>query len=406
MGNEEEEVTNQTLELMVVGDLLLGAPEAEPYFDKVRSTLKSADVAVGQVEWPHTNRGQVCAAELPAPAADPRHLGAVQRAGFSIATLASNHMFDQGPNGVLDTLAELEQLGIAQVGAGRTLDEARKPAIVEANGVRLGVLAYNCVGPRESWATPVKAGTAYIQIMTHYELEYASPGSRPAEFSFPHPEHLEAMEDDIRKLKSDVDVVLVVQHKGMIRIPSKLALYERQISRAAIDAGADIVVGHHAHILQGIEVYKGCPIYHGVNHFVAVYADQKSGHTTSNGINMHDRHYFRKSMREPPPADRDPNSNFRYAPESRNTMIATCELSRDGVKRAGFVPCWINLQEQPEPVGPQDVRGQEVYEYVKKITKDLGVELKFEWRGDRVYFLDKNSRSHTQIDFPQIPLRR
>ena len=70
------------INLMVVGDILLGAPEAERYFDKVRSTFNRADVVVGQVEWPHTRRGQVCSSDMPAPAADPDHLRAVKNAGF------------------------------------------------------------------------------------------------------------------------------------------------------------------------------------------------------------------------------------------------------------------------------------------------------------------------------------
>jgi poly-gamma-glutamate capsule biosynthesis protein CapA/YwtB (metallophosphatase superfamily) len=381
------------LDLMVVGDILLGAPEAEPYFDKVRSIFHRADVVVGQVEWPHTRRGQVCSSDMPAPAADPDHLKAVKNAGLDIATLASNHMFDQGPFGLADTVSGLTELGIATVGAGANIAEARKPAILEKNGVTVGVLAYNCVGPRESWATAVKAGTAHIHVMTHYELEYASPGSRPAEFSFPHPDHVEAMENDIRQLKSLVDVVVVVFHKGMVRIPVKLAHYERQVSRAAIDAGADAVVGHHAHILRGVEVYKGRPIYHGVNHFVAVYADPKNATMAPGGINMHDRHAFRKAFREPAPNDRDPNSNFRYAPESRHTMIAAMKLTKNGVETAGFIPCWINLEEQPEPFGQGDARGAEVVSYISEITRGIGSDAEFTWQGDRVVFLDaKGSR--------------
>jgi poly-gamma-glutamate synthesis protein (capsule biosynthesis protein) len=84
--------------------------------------------------------------------------------GFRIATLASNHTFDQGPFGVTDTVDELHRLGLETAGAGATLDAARCPAIVEADGVTVGVLSYNAVGPRESWATSVKAGAAYVRI--------------------------------------------------------------------------------------------------------------------------------------------------------------------------------------------------------------------------------------------------
>jgi hypothetical protein len=392
-------MVDKTLEidLMVVGDILLGAPEAEPLFDKARGLLKQGDVVVGQVEWPHTRRGQPSSTDFPAPAADPEHLKAFKYAGFNVATVASNHMFDQGQNGVEDTLATLKELGIAAAGAGMNIAEARKPAVVEKNGVKVGVLAYNCIGPRESWATPVKAGTAHIHIMTHYELEYASPGSRPAEFSFPHPDHVEEMEKDIRELRKRVDVVVVVFHKGMVRVPVKLAHYERTICRAAIDAGADAVLGHHAHVLRGVEVYKGCPIYHGINHFIVSYADASRAQVTTTGVNLHDRHVFRKAFREPSPNDRDPNSNFRFAVEARNTMIATLKLSKKGVERAGFIPCWINQEEQPQPFGKDEPRGQEVVKYVEDITRGIGSDTTFEWEGkDRVVFFDRKTHQQSR----------
>lgn len=380
------------VDLMVVGDILLGAPNAESLFDKARNVLKQGDVVLGQVEWPHTRRGQPSSTDMPAPAADPDHLKALKHAGFHIATVASNHMFDQGQNGVEDTLGGLKELGIATVGAGMNIAEARKPAIVEKNGVKVGVLAYNCVGPRESWATPVKAGTAHIHIMTHYELEYASPGSRPAEFSFPHPDHVEAMEEDIQELRKQADVVVVVFHKGMVRIPVKIAHYERTICRAAIDAGADAVLGHHAHVLRGVEVYKGRPIYHGINHFIVSYADPSRARVTASGVNMHDRHAFRKAFRAPAPNDRDPNSNFRFASEARNTMIATLKLSKQGVLKAGFIPCWINQEEQPQPFGKDDARGQEVMSYVTEITRAIGSDATLAWEGDFcVVFMDRDT---------------
>ena len=130
----------------------------------------------------------------------PRTSPALRELGFDIATVASNHTFDQGPFGVLDTIEGLRELGIATTGAGMTLAEARTPAIVEASGLRIGVLAYNAVGPRESWATGVKAGTAFVRISQHYEVEGASPGSPPTEFTSPDYETLEAMQADVRAL--------------------------------------------------------------------------------------------------------------------------------------------------------------------------------------------------------------
>ena len=119
------------------------------------------------------------------PPADPDHLAALKRANFHITTLAGNHMFDQGAAGVEDTIATLHSQSIATTGAGMNLEEARRPAIIARGGVRFGVLSYNCVGPRDSWATHKKAGVAYVHVLTHYELNYATPGGPPRR----HPQH-------------------------------------------------------------------------------------------------------------------------------------------------------------------------------------------------------------------------
>ena len=79
-------------------------------------------------------------------------------AGFSVVTLAGNHIADGGPQGIEDTLRALDALGIPAVGAGRDLAESRRPVVLEAGGVTVGILSYNCVGPKESWARPSKAG--------------------------------------------------------------------------------------------------------------------------------------------------------------------------------------------------------------------------------------------------------
>ena len=259
------------LELAYIGDLILQAPNAIGYFDYCRDALAGADVRVAQVEWPHTERGQVSAVYIPAPGSPPENLEALREVGVDVATLASNHAFDQGPFGVLDTLSGLRALGILTAGTGSSAPEARRPAVLERDGLRLGFLSYNAVGPIESWATAVKAGAAPVHVMSHYEFPLASPGSPPTEYTFVETESLAAMQADIESLRASVDVLSVSLHKGLGFVHAQLAQYERPLARAAIDAGADIVIGHHAHMLRGVEVYRGRPIFHGINHFVTAY---------------------------------------------------------------------------------------------------------------------------------------
>ena len=129
------------LTLQMAGDLILDEPNPDALFDLARHQLHACDVLVGHIEVPHTARGIETHFDVPAPASDPSHLAALQRAGFDVATLAGNHIADAGPNGVEDTIAELRRLGIATTGAGMNLTEARQPAIVQRKGLRLGFLS-------------------------------------------------------------------------------------------------------------------------------------------------------------------------------------------------------------------------------------------------------------------------
>jgi hypothetical protein len=378
-------------ELVFVGDLILDAPDPISYFARCREAI-AGDVAVAQVEWPHTDRGQVCALEVPAPGAPPDNLAALRELGFEIATVASNHTFDQGPFGVLDTIDGLRSLGIATTGAGMTLTAARVPAIVEAAGLRIGVLAYNAVGPRESWATGVKAGAAFVRISQHYEVEGASPGSPATEFTAPDYETLEAMQADVRALAAEVDIVAVSFHKGVAFVRAELAQYERPLARAAIDAGADVVIGHHAHILKGVEVYRDRPIYHGINHFVVAYSPESSPANPETAARrpIPGRSPIFKQIGEP---DRTV-LNFPYRREARHTIVARVSVDGDGVVAAGFVPCWIDEEARPVAHG-DDEQGRETFDYLAAITREAGLATELRWRGGRGVFYERGSTAQT-----------
>ncbi len=119
------------MKIFLVGDLILDEPNPNLLFDGVKEILKTADILVGHVEVPHTNRGKDSHFDIPAPPANPEHLEALKNAGFHGVTLAGNHFFDAGKGGVEDTISKLHSLGIKTTGAGMNLDEARKPAIFE-----------------------------------------------------------------------------------------------------------------------------------------------------------------------------------------------------------------------------------------------------------------------------------
>jgi poly-gamma-glutamate capsule biosynthesis protein CapA/YwtB (metallophosphatase superfamily) len=381
-------LSKQKIEILFTGDLVLGTPEPEHLFRHSLPIFEKADLVVGHVELPHTERPSVVyGLTTPADALPTSRLSALKSAHIGVATLAGNHIFDSGPNGIEDTIAALRSLDIPSTGAAMTLEEARKPAIVERQGIRIGVLSYNCVGPKLSWAAPNKAGAAYIEVVTQYALDYESPGGPPgATYSFAEPTTSEAMQADILALRSDVDIVAVAFHKGIGHVSAAVAMYEKQVARAAIDAGADIVVGHHAHMPRGVETYKGKPIFHGLSNYVTV-TKQLSVDASENKNPV--RMAWAKRRREMFGFEPDPNyPNYPFHPESKNTMIAVCEVDVTGVIRAGFIPCWIEPDGSPRPLadGP---KGREVAEHFAALNEKANLKSELWWDDGRVVFLDR-----------------
>jgi poly-gamma-glutamate capsule biosynthesis protein CapA/YwtB (metallophosphatase superfamily) len=366
------------MRLLIVGDLILDEPDPDSFFEPSRELLRSADLLIGHVEVPHTARGAPSSVDIPAPPADPAHLSALAGAGVGVATLAGNHLFDSGPNGVEDTIAGLHRLGIATAGAGMTVAEARRPAVVDAAGLSVGVLSYNCVGPRESRATSRKAGAAALDVLTHYELDYAGPGGPPSVYTFVTPESLDALRADVLALRESVDVLVVAFHKGIGHVPVTVHAYERELGRTAIDCGADVVVGHHAHILRGIEIYRGRPVFHGLGNFVTVTHALTPGDATAAELDAWSQRRRELFGFAPDPA----MPFYPFHPESRNTIVADCSIE-GGKVDAAFIPCWIDDRGRPVPVA-RDGRGDEVAAYVEQITAEAGFETSFGWDGRRV----------------------
>ncbi|MGW5386681.1 CapA family protein [Nocardia sp. NPDC003963] len=369
-----------TCTILAVGDLVLDEPGPESYFAPSARLLRAADIAIGHIEVPHSTSTVQASTDVPAPPADPKALEAVTDAGFDIVTLAGNHLYDVGTEGVLDTIRYSRAAGLKTAGGGANLAAAREPAVHEAAGWRVGVLSYNCVGPRVSWAASQKAGAAYVNVLTHYELESATPGGPPTVYTFVAPDSLAQMKSDIRALRAEVDIVVVALHKGIGHTPAVLADYESPLAQSAVDAGADMVIGHHAHIMRGIEMYRGKPIFHGLGNFVTV-----TRALTPVGGDSAERRAWAARRQQMFGFVPDPDMpSYPFHPESRNTAIASCTFGPDGTLRAGFVPCWIDDDARPVPLAPGDPRGIEVADYIEKITRAAGFDTLFRHDTDLV----------------------
>src|SRR6202012_2271507 len=167
-----------------------------------------------------------------------------------------------------DTLAAARRAGIALIGAGADIGAARAPVVLERAGRGVGFLGYASVVPGGYAAGPAKPGVAPLRATTFYQQVDWQPGTPPKILTFPEPADMDALVADIKALRPQVDVLIVSVHWGVHFEPQTIADYQYAYAHAAIDAGADAVLGHHAHLLKGVEVYRGKPVIYSLNNFL------------------------------------------------------------------------------------------------------------------------------------------
>jgi len=234
--------------IAVVGDTMLDASAAqvmkrEGYdyaFAGSAPLYADSEIVLANLEGPLTSRGDKADKKYTfrSPAAVAT---ALKAAGINAVTLANNHSLDYGEPGLSDTIKALKASGIGYFGAGENRHAAREALIMKVGGVRIGMLGYSLTFPEEFWAGESRAGTAFG--------------------------HRQWIIDDVTALKKRVDLVLVSFHWGQ-EGKTKLRSYQPLLAHAAIDAGADVVIGHHPHIAQGIERYRGRAIIYSLGNYV------------------------------------------------------------------------------------------------------------------------------------------
>jgi len=350
------------IDFIFTGDLVLDEPRPDYWLSGIAPVTEAADVTIGHLEVPHTGRGVELKGDVPAPGADPEHLAALKRAGFDVVTLAGNHIADCGPLGIADTCSELDRLGILCCGAGSTLDLARRPALIECAGRRIAVLSYNCVGPESAWAGADRAGCAYVRMTT----ADGAPVTPIASLQAPDVKSLAAMQSDIAAAASQNDFVIVALHKGLVHTPARLAPYERPVAHAAIDAGANAVIGHHAHIIRGMELYLGRPIFHGLGNGCVV------TRALSPNQDHPDRAAWAQKRKQLFGFEPDPEYWLApFHPEAVHALLGRLRWHEDGRIEAGFVP--VHVEAPGRPVIANRPQAASITSYMTRITAAAGL---------------------------------
>ncbi|WDM23633.1 CapA family protein [Paenibacillus polymyxa] len=201
------------------------------------------DLTMANLETPVTTNGVGALNKTYVYKSSPKALTALAAAGIDAVNLANNHILDQGTDGLLDTLKYLDEKGIAHAGAGRNAKEAYAPHYFERKGIKIALLGTTRVMPEANW----NAGAKLPGVAGAYDST--------------------AIVKSIREARMQADLVIVIAHWGKERATA-LEPHQTELSHAFIDAGADLVIGGHPHVLQGMEQYKGKWIAYSTGNFI------------------------------------------------------------------------------------------------------------------------------------------
>jgi poly-gamma-glutamate capsule biosynthesis protein CapA/YwtB (metallophosphatase superfamily) len=261
-------MADKKIRFAAMGDILLNRKDPESMFAQYKSYFDGFDIVFANLE-----------AQLPSKEFPKRGMaGKAQRGDawmvkglegvLDVISVANNHIMDYGWAGLEDTIKTLNEHGIAAVGAGANRDKAAEPVILERNGMKVGVLAFNAMGMFVGPASDHYGGIAHIRVNPLYD--------------YPHMDlwDVKFFTDHVKALAAKVDFVVASLHWGMTGYTVQSC--QKALAKEAIDAGASLVLGTHPHSIQGIEVYKGKVILYGLCNFGMDHTNSQELHEVGN----------------------------------------------------------------------------------------------------------------------------
>ena len=259
-------------EMILTGDVnLMSVTDAPMPFSLVEKEFRAADIVFSNLECCLYRPPSDHSVDREGFYADPLVAGeALKSAGIDVVGIANN--VNYGEAAILGSIERLDELGIRHTGAGPNRALAYAATIVDRNGVRFGFLQRSSVyWPTNHEAGENAAGIAVIRGHTAYQVPMHGsrppanrPGIPPEIITWADPPYLRRLEEDIAALRDSADVVVASFHWGLHR---EVLQYMTEIAHRAIDAAADIVIGHGPHFSLPIEVYRGKPIFYGLGSF-------------------------------------------------------------------------------------------------------------------------------------------
>lgn len=350
--------TKESLTFTAVGDTFLAGIRRWPdgYFvssneevgkqilDKVAPNFLKSDINFCNLEGAIIDKGRPIAGKANVYLnAYPSMAGVLKKSGINLVSLANNHILDYGWEAIADTMDLLDKVGISYSGAGKNLAEARKPAIIEKDGMTIGLLSY----------------TANLNLVMGFKASETRPGLNPTRVSpFFLPDHvnkedIEAMQGDINSWQKETDFLAVSCHWGVSDQGTQtVARHQEVIAHHAVDAGADLVIGHHTHALQPVELYKDKAILYSLGNF-----------------------------------------SMSFTSYQNEGLMFQCVFSKHHkIHEYKFLPLYINKENQPMVVSPEEEEGKKVVVLMQKICAKYGVTLKVKSKTGEVFFSALDAR--------------
>lgn len=337
--NVEPIESREDASLLAVGDVALLHPldSASPESGEVWDYLRSSDLATANLELPLTASG-ACVDKVITLRANPEVAPSLRETGIGLVTLANNHTLDYGAEGLYDTLSALRDAGVGAVGCGRDLEEAMQPTWVSLGETSVAVFGLASTLPPGFAAGPGRPGIAPVRARSRFYVDAVTldeqPGMSPWVETEVVEEDLQRACERVESTREEADLVVIHIHWGVpngwcAAFQGPLADYQRPLGYALIDAGADLVLGHHPHVVHGVERYKDGLIAYSLGHFLF--------HSMSEGREIELTNSY-------PPY----NVASLKTGVARQAVILELRVARNLMTSVTFRPVRLNAQGEPE----------------------------------------------------------
>lgn len=358
--------TEPTMTLLAGGDVGPLVQPVERLPQLIKPLLSSVDFRIAQCERTYSTRGF-----LPSwntiphgrwSRISPEYAEVFRAAGIDAVSLASNHALDWGHEPLHDTIDLFRSWGIKTVGAGRSEQEARQPLFLEKDDIRVAILAYCSVLRDGQHAVDGAPGVAGIRVQTTYEPVDFQPGTPPYIHTEAVARDVEAVTRDVAKAKEQADAVVVKYHWGLRHVPKVLCEYQTPVAHAILDAGADVIIGHHPHTPKAIEQYNGKVCFYSIGNFLTTgsITHPEPAHSQW-GMYWYDGH--------------SEDSLYAFPDHCRMALLPKLTFGSSGVLRVAAVPVYINGLAQPEVVRPDEPRFGQILDHMRWVSDQFTCDI-------------------------------